>query len=296
MRAIRTLMRHFRNGFRNLFRNGWMTLASIVTMTLTLTMVGGLVFLLMNVGNITGDIEQGVKIRAHIDLAAEPKDEAELKEAIKKVEHVTQVDYSSKEDEYQMLLEQYGDEFKLFGGDNNPLYNVYVVSVDDPNNIQQVAEAIKQLPYVTDASYGEQSTVDLVRTLNIIRAIAAGIAAVMVAIAVLLISNTIRLTIGARSTEIEIMRLVGAKNSFIRAPLMIEGAYIGLISALLASGVVYGGYLGLQSTTREFLGVSILKFAPVYPAILYIAAGLVVFGMILGMIGAGRSAKRYLTI
>ncbi len=296
MRAIRTMWRHLRNGFLNLFRNAWMTIASVLTMTLTLTMVGGLVFLMMNVDNIATDIEEGVKIRTHIDIAADASDEERLEEQIKQIDQVEQVDYSSKEEEYQLLVDQYGEEFELFEGDNNPFYNVFVVSVTDPEHLENVAQQIRELPFVIDANYGEETAVDLVRVLNIARAIVAAIAAVLVVIAILLISNTIRLTIDARSTEIEIMRLVGAKNSYIKAPLIFEGAFIGIIGAALATFFVFVLYQSLQSATVQIFGMSILKFAPVYPTIIYIGIGLLILGIVLGMIGANRSSKKHLVI
>lgn len=296
MRAIRTLGRHLRNGFLNLFRNAWMTIASVLTMTLTLTMVGGLIFLMINVDNIATDIEEGVKIRTHIDLVAEPEDEKRLEEQIANIKHVTKIDYSSKENEYQLLVEQYGDEFELFDGDNNPFYNVFIVSVSDPQYLEEVAAQIRELPFVIDGNYGEETTADLVKVLNISRAVVAAIAAVLIVIAVLLISNTIRLTIDARANEIEIMRLVGAKNSFIKAPLMFEGAFIGVIGACIATIMVFALYQGLQSATLQLFGLSILKFAPVFPTLIYVAVGLLVGGVILGMIGANRSAKQHLMI
>lgn len=296
MRAIRVMWRHFRNGFLNLFRNGWMTIASLLAMTLTLAMVGGLVFLFINVDNISTDIEEGVKIRVHIDLIAQPEDEATLQENIESLDQVTRVEYSSKEDEYEMLVDQFGEDFKLFDEENNPFYNVLIVSVSDPDYLDQVQSQINEMNYVVDANYGEEMATDLVSTLKLIRIIVTAISAIFVVIAVLLVSNTIRLTIAARSTEIEIMRLVGAKNSFIKAPLIFEGAFIGIIGAIMGTLLIYAIYQGIRQASIQLVGVTIIRFAPIYPMILYVGVGLLILGMLLGIIGANRSAKRYLTI
>ncbi|XJS10352.1 permease-like cell division protein FtsX [Aerococcaceae bacterium WGS1372] len=296
MRFFRDFFRQIRNGFRNLFRNGWMTLASILTMTVTLLMVGGLVMLLSNVDNITRDIEEGVQIRAHIDLVADKEDEETLQQSIEAIDHVEDVTYRTKEQELEDLIANVGEEFALFDNDANPLFNVFVVSVDDSENLDSVTEAISQLPYAVDVTYGEIDTQNLLRTLEVIRIVFALIAAILVVIAVALISNTIKLTIYARQTEIEIMRLVGAKNSYIRAPFTYEGAFIGLISAIFASVLLYGAYEGLQTATVEITGVQVIAFTPTMPFILYIAGGLVIVGILLGIIGARRSIKRFLTI
>ena len=108
MKSIRNFFRQLRNGFRNLFRNGWMTAASILTMTVTLLMVGGLIMLLSNVDNITQDIEEGVQIRAHIDLAADEQDEADLHQAIEEIEYVSDITYRTREEELEDLIDRVG--------------------------------------------------------------------------------------------------------------------------------------------------------------------------------------------
>lgn len=296
MRFIRDFFRQIRNGFRNLFRNAWMTLASILTMTVTLLMVGGLAMLLSNVDNITRDIEEGVQIRAHIDLIADKEDEETLGQSIEAIRHVEDVTYRTKEQELEDLIANVGEEFALFDNDANPLFNVFVVSVDDSKNLDSVTEQIRELPYAVDVTYGEIDTQNLLRTLEVVRIVFALIAAILVVIAVALISNTIKLTIYARQTEIEIMRLVGAKNSYIRAPFTYEGAFIGLISALFASVLLYGAYEGMQQATIEITGVQVIAFTPTMPLIFYIGGGLVIVGKLLGIIGARRSIKRFLTI
>jgi len=271
-----------------------MTAASILTMTVTLLMVGGLIMLLSNVDNITQDIEDGVQIRAHIDLAADEQDEADLRQAIEEIEYVSDITYRTREEELEDLIDRVGEEFALFSDDANPLFNVFVVSVEDTQYLDTVTNQISELPYAVDVTYGEIDTQNLLSTLEIVRVVFALIAAVLVVIAVALISNTIKLTIYARQTEIEIMRLVGAQNSYIRAPFTYEGAFIGLISSIFASILLYGAYEGMQSATVEITGVQVIAFTPTTPFIYYIAAGLMLIGIILGVIGARRSIKRFL--
>lgn len=296
MRIIRTFFRHIRDGFRNLFRNGWMTTASILSMSIALIVIGGLALVMLNVQNITTDIEEGVQIRAHIDVAASAEDEQVLGDSIRSLEHVTDVVYRTKEEELASLVAEVGEEFELLAGDANPLYNVYIVDIDDVAYLEEVQAAISQMPYAVEVTYGELDTENLLRMIEIVRVVLALLAAIMVVIAVLLVTNTIRTTINARQDEIEIMRLVGAQNSYIRAPFIYEGIFIGAISALIASLLLYAIYQGLQQATFEIVGVQILQLAPIYPNILYIGLGLLVLGCLLGIIGARRSIRRFLRI
>lgn len=296
MSVIRNFFRHIRDGFRNLFRNGWMTTASIFTMALTLAMVGGLALLLANVEKITQDIESSIQIRVMIDVAANEQDEAELKQKIEALDHVTTITYRTKDEELQSLIENVGKEFALYEGDANPLSNVFVVDVDNVDHIASVAEQINEMSYVSQATYGELTADNLFKQLDIIRYILAVIVAVLLVIAVLLISNTIRLTIFARQTEIEIMRLVGAKNSFIRAPFAYEGAFIGILGAAIAVGILYSVYEAIRYVPGQVFGMVNIRFLPTLPILIYIGIALLVIGILLGIFGARRSMKQFLRI
>lgn len=294
MRVFRDFWRHIRNGFRNLFRNGWMTTATILTMVLTLFMVGSLMVFMDNVDNVIKDIEQGVKIRVHIDIAATKEEEATLKEQILAIDHVDKVTYRTKDEELADVVENYGSEFELFEGDANPFYNVYVVDVDSTDVLDQVSQAISQLPNAAEVKYGAIDTKNLLKTIEIIRMVLALLAAILVVVAISLVSNTIKMTINARQTEIQIMRLVGANNSYIRSPFAYEGMFIGLLGGLLASLILYGAYEGLQRASIEIIGVRIIRFSPSWPLLLYVGAVLVLAGMVFGVMGARRSIRQYL--
>lgn len=296
MTFLRNFFRHIRDAFRNLFRNGWMTIATLLTMTLTLIMMGGFVLLVQNVDQVTQDIEEGVKIRTHIDLAASPEDEAKLKKDIEGIDHVAQVSYRSKEEEYDSLVDQMGEEFELFSGDSNPFYNVFLVDVDDTQYLKEVRDKIAEFPYALEVTYGDIDTENLLQTINVARIVLALLAAILVVIAILLISNTIRLTIHARAQEIDIMRLVGATKRYIRAPFVYEGFFMGILSAILATVLLYAIYNGFQSATIDLFGARIIHFVSIWPLLWYLGAGLLLVGSFLGIYGARRSTKRYLRI
>ncbi len=296
MTFLRNFFRHIRDAFRNLFRNGWMTIATLLTMTLTLIMMGGFVLLVQNIDQVTQDIEEGVKIRTHIDLAASSEDEAKLKEDIEGIDHVAQVSYRSKEEEYDSLVDQMGEEFELFSGDSNPFYNVFLVDVDDTQYLKEVRDKIAEFPYALEVTYGDIDTENLLQTINVARIVLALLAAILVVIAILLISNTIRLTIHARGQEIDIMRLVGASKGYIRAPFVYEGLFMGILSAVLATVLLYAIYNGFQSATIDLFGARIIHFVSIWPLLWYLGAGLLLVGSFLGIYGARRSTKRYLRI
>ena len=296
MRAIRSFFRHIRDGFRNLFRNGLMTLVSIFTMTLTLIMIGSFILIWTNINEATRNIEQTFQVRVLIDRIATEEEEATLKTQIQGLEHVTDVVYRSKDEELEHYKKTITSDFDVIEGDKNPLNNVYVVSVDKGENLDKVAQDIRKLAKVEAANYGSTDVETILGNINAVRIVLAVLASIFVVFAVLLVSNTIRLTILARRTEIEIMRLVGATKRYIRAPFKYEGAYIGLISGLLAFGALYGIYEGAHSYLPGVLGLANLQLVATMPIMAYVGAGLLVIGIVLGRLGAGRSIRRFLDI
>lgn len=296
MKFIRSFFRHVRDAFRNLFRNGWMTTASILAMAVTLFMVGSLVLVFANIQQLTSEVEQQIQIRVNIDPVATQADEANLAEEIATIDYVNDVIYRSKEEELAEYQDIITENFNELEGSTNPLNNMYLVHVTGPQNIETVTEQINDLDFVLVANLGSIDLSNLIGAIDITRYVIALIAAVFVVIAVLLISNTIRLTIYARQSEIEIMRLVGAKNSFIRAPFVYEGAFIGLIGSSIAVAMLYAVYQGLQNASAELFAINTSFLVSTWPAILYIGIVMVLVGILLGVMGARRSVKRFLTI
>ena len=294
MKLIRNFFRHIRDSFRNLFRNGWMTTASILAMTVTMFMVGSLVLVFANVQKLTNEVEQEIQVRVNIDPVASEADEEKLGEEIAAIEFVGDVIYRSKEDELAEYQEIITENFDELEGDSNPLNNMYLVHVTGPQNIEIVIDKINALDNVLVANLGSIDLSGLINAIEVTRYVLALLAAVFVVIAVLLISNTIRLTIYARQTEIEIMRLVGAKNSFIRAPFVYEGATIGLIGSAFAIAVLYAVYQGLQNAAGELFAINTSFLIPTMPSIIFIGIGIGVLGILLGVMGARRSVRKLL--
>lgn len=294
MKLIRNFFRHIRDSFRNLFRNGWMTTASILAMTVTMFMVGSLVLVFANVQKLTNEVEKEIQVRVNIDPVASEADEETLGEEIAAIEFVEEVIYRSKEDELAEYQEIITENFDELEGDSNPLNNMYLVHVTGPQNIEIVVDQINALDNVLVANLGSIDLSGLINAIEVTRYVLALLAAVFVVIAVLLISNTIRLTIYARQTEIEIMRLVGAKNSFIRAPFVYEGATIGLIGSAFAIAVLYAVYQGLQNAAGELFAINTSFLIPTMPSIIFIGIGIGILGILLGVMGARRSVRKLL--
>lgn len=291
---LRTLWRHIKEGFKSIRRNGWMSFAAISAVSITLLLVGSLIAIVSNINDLAADIENDVSVRVYIDLAATPEDEEELAESLADLEHVEDVTYVTRQEELENVVGSYGDDFDLFEGDENPLHNVYVVDTVSPEYTSTVAEEIDGMEYVSNVNYGGAEADRLFDLTSTIRNVGAIIIIALIFTAVFLISNTIRITIFSRSTEIEIMKLVGATNWFIRWPFLIEGALIGLIGALVPAAVLWFLYESIYETASGFLSGTYFTLLPPDPFLYQLILLLVVIGVAIGAIGSSFSMRRFL--
>lgn len=293
---FRTMMRHIRDASKSLVRNGWMTLAAISAVTMTLLLVGSFVAILFNVNKLATDIENDVSVRVFIDLGAQDSDRENLRSELEKIPNIETITYSTRDEELDKLIGSYGEEFNLFGGDDNPLHDVFILSTAMPDQTGAVAEAAEKLTFVAKVEYGGTTAEKLFDTISTMRTIGVIIIVGLLLIAIFLISNTIRITIFSRSTEIEIMRLVGAKNSYIRWPFLIEGSFIGLIGSLIPTTILVFLYRFLYQLGTDYLIGSNFALLSPEPFIYYTGLALIAIGVFIGSFGSVISMSRFLKV
>lgn len=295
----RTLSRHLRESVKSLGRNSWMTFASISAVTVTLLLVGVFAVIMMNLNKVATDLENDVEIRVLIDIMEDEeqtaKAEAELIAQIENLPEVEEVVYSPKEQELNDLIKDFGDELSLFK-QNNPLHNVLYVKAADPQQTANVAKQIEKLDHINDVLYGEGKVEKLFSFLNISRNIGLILILGLLFTAMFLISNTIRITIIARKDEIEIMKLVGATNSFVRVPFVLEGMWIGLLGSVIPITAVSVIYYNLYNTLAPRIQGNLLELLEVTPLLYQVSALLVGIGLLIGIWGSFMSVRKFLKI
>ena len=294
---IKNLPKHFKESLVNLWRNGAMSFSSIFAVTITLLLIGVISVLALNVQDISANIEDGVRIYVKLERSIDENAEKEVGNQIKKLKGVESVTYSSKDEELNKLIDKQGKDGKeLFESyrEDNPLGSAYEVEAKDPTKLASLAKKIQDIPNVNSVNYGGDSTQSMVTTLNTIQKAGSVFIVGLVIVALFMISNTIKITITARSTEISIMRMVGASNWYIRIPFMLEGMLIGLFGAIIPILVLVYGYGALYNYTGGSLMSSMLVLKAPMPFIRdfsFILAGL---GAGVGLIGSFVSMRRFL--
>ena len=291
---IRTMGRHIRDAFKSLFRNGLMTFGSVSAVSMILLIVGVFVSLLFNVNKIGSDIENDVNVRVYIDLAADQEKTDQLEAKIKELADVESVTFRSKDEELEDVTKSFAEEFSLFKNDGNPLRNAFDVKAKEPQKTSAVAKAIEGMDYVARVRYGEARADNLFRIIATARNIGAVIIVGLLALAMFLISNTIRSTIYSRRTEIEIMRLVGATKAYIRWPFFLEGGMIGLLGSIIPIGLVWSIYLWIYKGGSDFSSGSSFSLLDPNPFLIYVSLAMAAIGITIGAFGSILSMRRFL--
>ncbi len=291
-------MNSISSAFGSMRRNLTMTSASILLVTLTLLVVGFVFQISVSTTKMTESVLSSLKVYAYVDTTADDDESKKVGEEIKKIEGVETVEFSSKEDELKALTSTMGSNAESiqsnFEGDSNPLSDVYIVTTDlEKYDLADLSDQIGKIDNVESAEYGQSSgTNDFISIMKLIQNASIFVAGVLLFVSLFIIINTIKLTITARRTEIEIMRLVGATKMFIRLPFMVEGLFIGLIGGLISFGVLHVFYQQVYSSEVIILIKGSLATVQEMDKLLIVS--LPVIGMVIGALGSLWAMRRYL--
>ena len=243
--------------------------------------------------NVKNDLKQAEQKTKN---AAENAEKA-VGEQIADIKGVKSAVYSSKDDELTKLIEKQGEDGKeLFESyrDDNPLGAAYEVEVKNSDQIASVAKEIENIENVNTVNYGGESTQSMVKTLHTIQTGGSIFIVGLMIVALFMISNTIKITITTRATEISIMRMVGASNWYIRIPFMLEGMMIGLFGSIIPIILLVYGYGAVYDFTGGSLMSTMLVLKEPMPFIRNFSLLIAGLGAGVGLIGSFVSIRRFL--
>lgn len=297
VKSFRIFGRSIRDALKSISRNFSLSMASILSVTITLIIVAVSMIIASNVNHATKNIEDEMNIVVYVKKEATSEDVENLLAEIKNNNEVRETKYISKE-EQKTNMSEYDETFEVILNylDENPLLDSVVVYVKDIKKMSDVAKEINDLPNVETTKYGEGMVEEVVGAFDVIQKITIGLVIALALVTVFLISNTIKLTIYSRKNEIEIMRLVGASNTAIKLPFLFEGLIIGIIGAIIPICVTIYGYVILYNSLNGYLFTEMLRLVKPYNFVFIISGILIVFGALVGMYGSVKAVRKYLKI
>ena len=297
MKALRILRRGIRDSFKSVFRNFSLSVASVACTTVTLILVAISLVLTYNVNNITSTLEKELTIVVYLKKDATEENILKLENDLKTMDNVEKSEFKSK-DEWLAQMKNESDTLKntLDYLESNPLLDSIIVTVKNVNGLNATAETIRKYDFVSSAEYGEGMVENIVGIFDAISKGTIIIVLALVLVTAFLISNTIKLTISSRRTEIEIMRLVGASNIAIKLPFIFEGFILGIFGSIIPIIAAIYGYVYLYNETGGFIFTKILTLSSPFPFVLIVSGFLIVVGSLVGMFGSWRAVRKYLKI
>lgn len=289
-----------KQGWHSMAANRLMTFASIGVLTACLIITGIATLLSLNINRIVDYFGQQNEIRAYIlsDIPAEQiagmQDEITLMPNVLAVEYVSQTDALAQ---MQGWMEEYGD---LIAGYEDVLPASFRVTVDDLNFLPQVNERLRTMQGIESTSAPSELAGIMVTIKNAVTYGGWSLVVVLAVVSIIVISNTIRLTVFARRREISIMKYVGATNAFIRLPFFVEGMTVGIVAGALAAGVVSGAYhliYGYLNNGDNLWIASLISQLLLLQDIWYwVLASFILFGVLIGGFGTASSIRKHLKV
>lgn len=299
MKAIRILFNNIGDGFKSVFRNFSLSLSSISCITITLILVAVSIILSENVNKFTDDIEKDVTIVVYIEKGTTEDDIEAMKVKIEALSNIDTVTFTSKEQIRQEMSkdsEGLGNILGEYDEASNPLLDEYLVKVKDTEKIGRTANEIKELTNVNNVKYGEGMVEQLVKIFDVVKKITFIIVIGLIVVTAFLISNTIKITINNRKRQIEIMRLVGASNSYIKLPFFFEGIILGFLGSIIPIFLSCYGYIFLYQKLDGVLFTQVIALVNPDNILYHLSLILILIGVVVGAFGSYLSVRRHLKI
>lgn len=291
-----------KQGLHNLRANRLMSLASIGVLTACLLLTGIAGLFSANVNSLVKYLGDQNETVVYLDQGLSDEQLASVDQTLRSMPGLAAVTYVSQEEvleTYKGYMSEYADLFNDFEEDN-PFHANYRVVLEDLNRMDEMIAQLEQIDGVYSVSAPTQLSSVFLTIQRAVTYAGWALVAVLALVSVVVISNTIRLTVFARRKEINIMKYVGATNGFIRWPFFVEGTSVGLISGLLAAGLVIGAYAlvvnkvgAMSGFWGPILGSCLLSVGQVWPIVL---GAFLIFGVIIGSIGTATSIRKYLEV
>jgi cell division transport system permease protein len=280
--------------WQGFWRNAVMSLAATATMVLMLLLLAG--FWIIQTGLLAGlqFTEEKVEVVAYLQPNATETQVDKLQADLKAMPEVASVAYVSRAealDRFRESMAAQGRQDLTRYLDNNPLYASIEVKMVDPSKVRVVGEALRGDPSVRNVINIEDLVDRVLTVTNILRTAGTVVLVIVGVIALFIIINTIRLAVLARAEEIEVMRLVGASDAFIRWPFVFEGAFVGLLGSLFTLAILLAVADPLSTFMADFFRVLPLEFGSLTRDLVALVMGA---GVGLGILGSWLSVRTYL--
>lgn len=292
-----------RQGLHNMINNRLMSFASVGVLTVCLIITGVAGLFTANMNSLMIYLRSQNEVVVYLDENLDETGLASVDSALRSISGLKEVAYVSKDEALDLMRESMGDKgelFDVFEGEENPFLANYKVVLQDVGQMEEIVPQLESISGVVDVNVPTGLSDLVVNIHKAVTVISVGLVVVLGFVSIVVISNTIRLTVFARRKEINIMKYVGATNGFIRLPFFVEGIAVGLIAGVISSAIVLGGYQLLLIYCVDFpafwgsiLNDVLLGMNQIWWKVLI---AFLAFGSLIGSVGTATSIRKYLHV
>lgn len=291
-----------KQGFKNLWNNRLMSLASIGVLVSCMLLIGAAALLAVNVSNVVDELEDQSEAIVYLDDGTSDADRERIRKDIIATGKISTVEFISKEEALSSMMESMGNEGLLFDAykDNNNLPDSYRITFDDVSHLENTVAAIEKIDGVLSVSAMTEvaNVITGIKKMAYIGGIV--IIGLLIAVSLMIVGNTIKITVFSRRREISIMKYVGATNGFIRLPFVVEGMSLGIISGAIAYGLIYFGYDYLTnwvlSQKSDWFSMIVSGMVPFSAISSQLLIGFLCGGALIGVFGCAAFIGKHLKV
>ena len=286
-----------KEGIKGIFTHGFMSFAAVCVTVACLLIVGSFSILVYNVNIMVENLNQTNEILAYVDETLSEADAKSVGTKINMIDNVLQADFIPREQALKEFIADHQDEEESFGGlDATDLRHRFRIVLEDNRLIEETDEAIQDIPGVvkTIAEYELAQGFSTIQ--DVLHIVSLGIIAVLLAVSLLIISNTVKLAMYDRKEEIGIMKMVGATNAFIRLPFVVEGFTLGMLGAALAFGSEWVMYDAMIQKIGEVDALQLFKFVPFEELLIPMIVTFAATGMFVGIVGSWTAIRKFMNV
>ena len=282
--------------FRSLFRNRFMAIASVLTVTLSMFILGVFLSAVLNINHMASYLENQVEMTVYLKGGLTTDQVMGIGKYLKAQPGMKEIKFTNKDQAMKDFRERMGDQQGLLDAINgNPLPASYQMSFQTPEQLKTAAEVVAKYQGVETVQYGKDIIEQLYKVAQVIRLSGIVLIIFLAGAELFIISNTIRLTVFARRREIQIMKYVGASNGFIRWPFLFEGMVIGFLGSGFASLILWEGYKTVVSEMAA-AGLVFIPMIPLWPFMGYTTLIILAAGIVIGVMGSAISLRKYMKV
>ena len=287
---------YVREGLSSVFVHGFTSLAAMLVIAACLMITGIFSLVAYNIDLQIRELEGKSEIVIYIDEEVSREDAKALGSRIKKIDNIKTADFVTKEQLFEDYLESLGEDAYVMEElrEDNPLRDSYQITMKDVSLHKETVEELEALDGVAASSSMQEVSDRLIQIRKVINLISVTLVALLGAVSVFIIANTVKLAMFARKEEIAVMKMVGATNHFIRAPFVVEGMFLGMCAALLAFFVQWGVYAYVTKQLAEGTAIlTMVGFGTVWQPVLGL---MLAAGLVLGVGGSVITIRRFLKV